>query len=258
MCYTVKSEDNSNLFDESIIIPEVIRRSYIETYKSCPYKFYMEVIKGIEAPINPYAQVGIDMHKLFDKACNDKNFKYKQMLDEFSKVWYNYNPTMFSDEQQKLMLYNRSLNCIKNFYEVLPTLPPQPHSTEETIEFSIGDDLPKIQTTSDRIDLIDGELELIDWKTGKVMVGQRLSSDLQVPLYIYGVRDKYKMPVRKFTLYYLEDNKTRVFERVTNEDYVCKVKKREYFINITDAIRGSTKIILTNQKKKLQYSKRYK
>ena len=45
------------------------------------------------------------------------------------------------------------------------------------------------------------------------------------------------MPVRKFTFYYLKDNKERVFERINNDEYQCMVGKRKYIINITDKIR---------------------
>ena len=234
VCYTVKEENN--VIDTNIVVPEVIRRSYIETYKACPYKFYMEVIKGMESPPNIYTQLGIDVHTLLDKASNDRGYTKKQMVADFDAMWYNYSPTLFESEKQKEQMYQRAIDSIDTAYTIIPNL-PDPYKTEEAIEFSVGEDLPKISTTSDRVDLINGELEMSDWKTGTVMVGQKLSTDLQAPLYIYGVRQKYEIPVRKFTFYYLQENKTRVFERVTNDDYVCRVNKREYHINLTDAIR---------------------
>lgn len=242
VCYTVHYEEKTTPNVNDIIIPDVIRRSHIETYKSCPYKFYMEVIKGIEDPSSVYATIGIDLHELFSKACHDKNYVEQQMVENYLKIWDNYNSTIFEDEQQQSTLKQRALNSIKNFYIIKDTLPETPHSTEEQIIFDIGEGLPKISTTSDRIDEIDGELELSDWKTGKTMVGKKISSDLQAPLYIYGVRQKYNMPIRKFTFYYLNEKKTRTFTRVTNDDYLCVVRKREYFFNVTDAIREVQKL----------------
>lgn len=247
-CYTVKLEDKPN--DLNYEVPEIIRRSYIETYKSCPYKFLLEIIKGIkdEDDNSIYAKIGIDLHKLFEKACNDSNYKIKHMATDFISMWHNYTTDMFINEEQKNSLLNRSLISMNSFYNVLANMPQKPHSTEDTIIFSVGENLPKVSTTSDRIDLIDGELEMSDWKTGKVMVGKKISSDLQAPLYIYGARQKYNLPIRKFTFYYLSENKTRTFERITNDDYVCWVKKRKYIINITDAIREVQ--VIMNQIKK--------
>ncbi len=237
VCYTVKEEEGVNII-ENVTIPKVIRRSYIETYKSCPYKFYLQVIKGVEKDYsNIYAQIGIDLHKLFEKACHNHKYLESDMFEEFLTIWDNYSPTDFDHEEQRKMLYERAITCIEMFYKVLSTLPKIPHCTEKQIIFNIGENLPAISTTSDRIDLINGELEVSDWKTGKTMVGQKLSSDLQAPLYIYGIRQEFNLPIRRFTFYYLQEDKQRVFERTTNDDYVCKVRNKLYHINITDAVR---------------------
>jgi RecB family exonuclease len=91
----------------------------------------------------------------------------------------------------------------------------------------------------DRIDEVNGELEMHDWKTGRVMVGQKLSSDLQAPLYIYGTKLHFSKPVRSFTFYYLNENKTRTFTRSAEDPnvYICTVNKRQYKINILDGVR---------------------
>jgi hypothetical protein len=242
VCYTVKREEQP-----TIAIPDVIRRSHIELYKMCPFKFYQEVLNNNPQPTNIYAQLGIDLHTLFDKASQDKQFTYPQMSEAYVKIFDKYEPELFTEVSQKKM-FLRGQNCIESFYNILPHLPATPHATEETIQFSIGEDLPIVQTTSDRIDLVDGKLEVLDWKTGKVMVGKKISSDLQAPLYIYGIRNKYKMPIRKFTFYYLDENKIRVFNQINNDEYECCVRKRSYYINIMDAIR-EVKSIFSHIKK---------
>ncbi len=245
VCYTVKTEENNQSANTDIIIPDVIRRTHIETYRACPYKFYLEVIKGIPIPPTIYTQIGIDLHELFDKACNDKKYKINDMKHDFENIWNNYNEELFdtflgnaSKKEQKLRMYNRAINSINTFYNVLSTLPPNPYTTEKQIIYSVGDNLPKISITSDRTDLCDGEILMSDWKTGQVMIGQRLSNDLQAPLYIKAVENEYNLPVRKFTFYYLDENKTRVFERTEKDDqFVCTVNKRKYYISPIDAVR---------------------
>ena len=237
VCYTVKSEESTDC-KLDFTVPEVIRRSYIETYKSCPYKFYLQVIKGIEENYNNvYAQVGIDLHDLFNIACNNHRYNEQKMFAQFIDLWDNYDPIIFADNEQKQLLYNRSVNSISSFYKILPSYPKVPFTTEETIQFSIGDGLPIVQTTMDRIDKIDGELEVTDWKTGKTMVGQKLSSDMQAPLYIYGIREHFKLPVSKFTFVYVNEDKIRTFIRESENTYICQVKNRTYRININDTIK---------------------
>ncbi len=239
MCFTAKKYKK-----QDIVIPDVIRRSYIETYVTCPYKFYMEVIKGYEQPENIFTKVGVDIHDLLDKATKEGNGHMKEdLIKEFTDIYDQYDEDLFESEEQLEKMYKRGVDSITNACEVLPYL-PKPFSSEENIVFSIGKDMPKISCTSDRTHLNkDGELEVIDWKTGGVLVGKKHESDLQAPLYIYSVKQKYDKPVKRFTFYYLNENKVRVFERTDDPlVYACQVKKRIYYINLQDAIKEVTRI----------------
>ena len=241
VCYTVKEEGKH--INETIVIPDVIRRSYIQTWKDCPYKFYMEVIKGMESEHSIYTQLGVDIHKLVDKLCQDNTYTKEMMIRDFMFMWDSYDEKgLFESTEQKEKMYERAINSIDNAYRLIPEMSAT-CSSEENIIFGVGEGLPKISATIDRIDEINGELEVTDWKTGRVMVGEKLSSDLQTPLYIYAVRDKYQQPVRKFTYHYLQDGKQRIYERLHDDVYVCRVKKNEYFINLTDAIRETKRIM---------------
>lgn len=237
ICYTLgkSGKEEQMLFE----VPDIIRRSYIETYNSCPYKFYREVIIGEAPPENIYAKLGIDLHELFDKKCKDDSFcpTPTDMIVEMGKLWQNYPEELFKDEDIKFKMWARAEDSIDNFYKVIKRL-GEPFMTEEKMVFSVGEDLPWVQATFDRIDKNeDGTLSAMDWKTGKPLSGQKLSSDLQAPLYIYAIQEHYGMPVRDFTFYYLSENKERVFHRVDNENFICTVGKKEYHINLTDAIR---------------------
>lgn len=237
-CYAV-DEQSPNL-PQSFTIPEVIRRSYIETYRACPYKFYREVLMGETADENGiHAQIGIDLHELFGKAClENPNYTKEHMTDEFRPIWNNYEAGKFSCIEQQSELLSRSKECITRFYEILPSFPHRAFAIEEKLEFAVGDLLPKISTTLDRVDRLGDELHITDWKTGKVMVGEKLSSDLQAPLYIYGAQEKYGMPVKSFRFIYLQDGKERLFTRIENSNtFVCTVRKRDYFISPDAAVK---------------------
>ena len=79
---------------------------------------------------------------------------------------------------------------------------------------------------------------IVDWKTGKCMTGKKLTTDLQPALYLKAIEHKYgKMP-KTFTLIYLSDVdkkgnfKTRVFERINNNEFKCTVRGKDYIQNI--------------------------
>ena len=220
-------------------LPDYIRRTYIETYRACPFKFFKQVIEGIEQPPTCYTQVGIDLHDLFEKGLHDRDFLVENMLDEFEVIWDNKYPPMnlFESEEQKRTMYKRAITSISTYYNLIDSI-PMPFVTEETIFYKVGEGMPDVRFTMDAIiENEAGNLELLDWKTGKVLVGQKHSSDLQAPLYIYGVQEKYGRQVDKFTYYFLNEKKERVFTRVAHNKYVCLVGKREYHIDLEDMIK---------------------
>lgn len=238
LCYS----NGANQSKVEFIMPHTIRRSYIELYRKCPFAFYNEVIKGFDQPPTIYTQVGIDLHDLFDRASHGEINSIGEMVRIFQPMYQAYPESFFNKEDLKESMWTRSLNCIEQFYELLPTFPSKPFATETTIPFSIGESLPNVQITMDRIDLVDGMLEICDYKTGGVMTGKKISSDLQAPLYIYAVREHFKQSVRKFTFHYLNEGKTRTFIRIDDENYECTVLKRTYPINLTDALREVNKV----------------
>lgn len=247
VCYTAKEEAPQNKFGD-YELPDYIRRTYIETYRSCPYKFYLEVIKGNKMPPNEYTQVGSDVHEVIEKLIRNEiptNQAYKMIGDQFDE----YSDSLFVNKSKEDMRKRAddSLDTfIQNIYEEIENV----HSVEENIRFEVGDNVPDVSITMDLITEKDGKLEMHDWKTGKVMVGQKLSSDLQAPLYIRAVKKHFDQDVRKFTFYYLQENKTREFiqSEIDPQTYICTVGKREYKVNITDAVREVKTIFSRMQK----------
>lgn len=224
-------------------LPSVIRRSHIELYKKCPYAFYLEVIKELGNQHTIYTQMGIDLHELFDKHSKLTNTGYEDIMAEFMPFlnaypdeWYEKGNELLTANFRLTML-ERAQNSIRGFIKLRGEL-PKPYITEEKIIFSISDELPSISITMDRIDeCSDGSLDIGDYKTGKVMTGKKLTTDLQVPLYIYAVKNHFKKRVNKFSLYYVSEDKLRVYHRIDDDKYVCTVGKKEYVISIQEAIR---------------------
>ena len=221
-------------------IPEIIRRSYIETYKKCPHKFLKQVLEDNPMPANIYTQLGIDLHEEFEKACNDRAYSIEEMRRKFEEYWDTYGDELFVEYATREKMYARGHESIVGFYNVLETLPIKPFATEETLRLNIGEGLPNIQITMDRIDMDENvELHIHDWKTGKVIVGKKISSDLQPPLYIKLVGDHYGKNVKSFNLWYVNEGKSRHYYQSEKDPnvYVCTVGKRPYYTNTTDAIR---------------------
>lgn len=224
---------------------DVLRRSHIELYRTCPMKFQYEVLQGMKDPDDCYTAVGSDLHELFDLGSHGKILDTQEMYDIFKEQYWDKYPDELFDvsvskkniEEMKEQMHQRAIDSIDTFFDVVGDMPKEPLATEVNVRIDIGENLPKVSCTIDRVDEIEGELHISDWKTGKVMVGKKLAQDLQAPLYIYGAREHFGVPVHSFTLFYVHENKKRVYVKKNENEYVCTVGKREYTINLLDAIR---------------------
>lgn len=231
---------------QKIAIPNVIRRSSIEDYKSCPYYFKLHVIDGNEPKQNVLARLGSDLHDLYENIQRGD----VDMCDINSQEdWIIANIMDDYPEEDEQKLWDRTKTCNESFAKLLPSLINEPVAFEERIEFEIGKDMPKVTIAYDRLEKDEnGDLHILDWKSGKVMSGKKLTTDLQPALYLQAVKERYgKMP-KSFRLVYLGDvdkkgnYKERIFTSIDGNQFVCTVGKKQYVQDITEQLRVVQKL----------------
>lgn len=226
-----------------IEIPDVIRRSSIEDYKSCPYYFKLHVIDGNEPKQNVLARLGSDLHDMYEQI---QRGDIKPNIEDItsSTDWIiAHIEEDYPDEDIK-RIWERAETCNENFMRLLPTLINTPIAYEERINFSVGNDLPKVTIAYDRLEQDEnGDLHIVDWKTGKVMSGKKLTTDLQPALYLKAVEQQYgKMP-KSFRLVYLGDTykdgtyKERIFTSIDGNRFSCTVNNKQYIQDINEQIK---------------------
>ena len=224
-----------------IKIPDIIRRSSIEDYKSCPFYFKLHVIDGHEPKQHVLARLGSDLHDLYEQLQRKEIEMFdisNHCNDILQKIEKDY------PEEDMTRIKEKIETCNNNFLELLPKLTNKPISYEERIYFPIADNLPKVTIAYDRLEEDEnGDLHIVDWKTGKVMSGKKLTTDLQPALYLKAVEHQYgKMP-KSFKLIYLGDvdkngkYKERTFTSIDDNKFVCKVGKKEYIQDITEQLK---------------------
>lgn len=229
-----------------IKIPDVIRRSSIEDYKSCPYYFKLHVIDGHEPRQHVLARLGSDLHDLYEHLQRG-DIEFADIQSQIDWILANIEEDYPDEDMRKLE--EKIEVCNKNFLKLLPTLTNKPIAFEERIYFPIAKDLPKVTIAYDRLEEDEnGDLHIIDWKTGKIMSGKKLTTDLQPALYLKAVEHQYgKMP-KSFRLVYLGDTdkygnyKERIFNSIDGNKFVCKVGKKEYIQDITEQIKVVQKL----------------
>lgn len=231
-----------------IKIPDVIRRSSIEDYKGCPYYFKLHVIDGHEPRQHVLARLGSDLHEMYEQVQRGDIEANIEALQSNTDWYMAHIEEDYPDEDMN-RLWERAEICNKNFLSVYDLLENEAVTFEERIYFPVGKDLPKVTIAYDRLEKdANGDLHVIDWKTGEVMSGKKLTTDLQPALYLKAVEHKYgKMP-KSFRLIYLGDtykdgsHKERLFESIDGNKFVCKVGKKEYIQDINEQIKVVQKL----------------
>lgn len=234
----------NNYYCEACYRPEqsfkTIRRSHIELYNTCPYALYLQLVKGVEPPANEYAVLGTIIHHVIDLFSNDI-FTFERALEEVAaQVAEQLNTyDKYEDFMQTALKSIHEFATIKSMFGTT-------FETEKNIIFSMGDNLPSVSCTLDRIDFVGDAIHISDWKTGKPMSGQKLITDLQAPLYIQAVKEMYGKYPETFTFYYLANNKVKQYKRVEGDGvkYVVASGRSLYTLDVEEAL-VRTKDILT-------------
>lgn len=214
---------------------EVVRRSHIDLYKTCPHAFYRECVLKEEQETNKYALHGIILHEIFDKYSLQTQISKENLQWEFAERWEKEKGDIEPGLNEQL--YEKGLNAIDGFMAFHDSV-DLPFITEENIIFSIDDSLPKVSITMDRVDKDENDdYHMYDYKCGKTFTGKKLEEDLQLPLYCYAMLDKYGKLPKSFTFLFVSEGKERKYELIDERTYRCTVRKKNYDIHIDERIR---------------------
>jgi len=135
-----------------------------------------------------------------------KVLTYQELLDIYERDWID---EWYKTPRQKQEYYQLGKKILKDFYEEFIENPPDvlvrkgELGLEIPFKLKIGDDL--LIGRIDRIDKIEGGVEVIDYKTGKFK--EKLSSSNKQQLLIYQIASEQALglsPV-KLSYYYLEE-----------------------------------------------------
>lgn len=226
----------------------VIRRSHLEQYNQCPYSVYLQLVLGKEPPMSNYAQLGIIVHQIID-SISEFETSLEESIVKLYKDIVDWNQSVVNSpdvEYQFIQsdLENVGVTCLENFFMIKDSL-TENYTSEVNFVFSLEEDLPKVSCTLDRVTETNDKLIISDWKTGKPMSGKHLIEDLQPPLYIYGVYQKYGRMPDSFSLYYLQHNKIITYSLVNAEKmtYVVKTSRSTYILDVKKKIEDTKKIL---------------
>jgi len=215
--------------------PRFLSYSQIDTYKICPLRYkYSYVLKVPSSPSHNLS-FGITIHDTL------RDFHSRQMFDEVSLddllTMYknNWQPLGYMDEGHRNHRFEDGKKLLEKYYEKHKDEEKKPLELEKSFNLKIGG--IRFYGRIDRIDKIDGGVEIIDYKTGSTKTQKDVDKDDQVAFYAIAAKEALGMEPKKLTYYFLESGEkistTRTDKQLENKkaeagQIVDGIKKGEF------------------------------
>lgn len=202
--------------------------SQIEAFKLCPMHYKLRYILGIPAPPSAALSLGNSIHNTLKefykvKARKERTFELLEKL--LSENWINEGYMSREHEKQS---HREAERMLKGFYaeslreDKVPILLEQPF----VVPLAKHNEKPlKIGGVIDRVDELDGAIEIIDYKTGSPPAGgqKEVDKNMQLSLYALAAVKTVEPPFGKkprevkLTLWYLGEGVKFTTHRTSEE-----------------------------------------
>ncbi|MEA3272933.1 MAG: UvrD-helicase domain-containing protein [Patescibacteria group bacterium] len=218
--------------DEKYVLPAYFSFSALAAFDSCPLQYKFSHILKVHSFGKAVFSYGKTMHNTLHKFVNEylkrKNINQGTLfvipsearnlagaerpapiisMDDLLKIYEeSWIDEWFENKKQKEDYKKQGRESVKKFYQNFEAQKPQPVEAEKGFYLKVGD--YTIKGRIDRIDDVDGGVEIIDYKTGQSK-GDKISKDNKKQLLIYQLASEQCLDLKpqKLTYYYLNDGK---------------------------------------------------
>ncbi|MBL7159909.1 ATP-dependent helicase, partial [Candidatus Microgenomates bacterium] len=163
--------------------------SQINTFNTCPLQYRYRYIQKIPVAPSAAQSFGISIHKtlndFYQKVKKSEKPEEKELIEILKNNWL---PLGYASKAHEQKIKIEAERMLKSFYSQI-NWKIIPKSLEQLFAIRISSRL-KIGGRIDRVDEKDGGLEIIDYKTGKVMKQKDVDQSLQMTVYALAAADK--------------------------------------------------------------------
>jgi len=194
-------------------IPTNFSFTQLTAYGHCPLQYKFAHLLKIPVFGNHAMSFGKTMHNtlqtFFEKILANKgdmsklSVNKKELMEIYNDQWID---EWYEDDKLRDLYREEGRVSLVRYYDELLVDIPKPLFLEKGFTLKLGD--ISIRGRIDRIDSVDGGVEIIDYKTGTPKDDSKLSATdkMQLLLYQLAARDIFGLEPKKLTFHYLKDN----------------------------------------------------
>ena len=213
--------------------------SQIDTFNTCPLKYRYRYLQKIPTPPVAAAIFGETIHKtlkdFYQQALKNKKPSKKDLLAILEKNWLDEGYTSKAHEKRMKKVALRMLN---DFYDKDYNPDRLPKYLEQAFVVKAKEGL-RIGGRIDRIDKTKSGIEVIDYKTGKVIEQKKIDQSLQMSIYALAAADPGVLAQSPedivLSFYFLDKGEKRSTQRTKEE----LIRARKEIINKAEEMEKS-------------------
>jgi DNA helicase-2/ATP-dependent DNA helicase PcrA len=216
--------------------PLQLSASAIGAYETCPMKYLFRYSWGIRGGPKPQTTFGNVMHTTIKEFVGEVRKRGKavpldEMLAIFEREWTSAG---FPDEYQEEEYRKAGREQLEAFYRSYIPAPADVLYQEKPFELP----LPHEVVVTGRMDQVNragkGEVEIIDYKTGRMRDAKRAAADLQLGIYALAAREVLDLEPSRLIFYNLVNNEAVA----TTRDEKALAATKQKITEVADLIRA--------------------
>jgi DNA helicase-2/ATP-dependent DNA helicase PcrA len=200
--------------------PEPLRLSpsSVMGYRTCPQQFLFQKLWSIEGDPKATLTFGRVMHSTIRRAMAELKKGNKLAFEEVRRIYENeWSAIGYEDDYQEQEYKKDGLEQLRMFYAGMEESEPEILEQEKSFEL----DLENNVIVNGRIDQINslghGDVEIVDYKTGKPRKDADAKKDLQLSIYAIAAKEIFEMNPLRLVFHYLQNNQRQETTRDTKQ-----------------------------------------
>ncbi|MGH9689610.1 MAG: ATP-dependent helicase [Candidatus Acidiferrales bacterium] len=187
--------------------PLQLSASAIDAYDRCPMKYMFQYVWNIRGGPHPQTTFGNVMHTTIKEFVSEVRKRGKVPLEELHSIYEReWSSAGFPDEYHEQEYRKAGREQLEAFHRSYTAAPPDVLHQEKSFELPLEHSVV-ITGRMDQVNRIgDGELEIVDYKTGRPRDEKAAAGDLQLSVYALAAREIFNAVPKRLVFYNLVTN----------------------------------------------------